>query len=83
MVSVFPTTSSRKTGLYFSTLQMALVSAHAKESVSRTMEAHSLGQQTLPDVLEHHSELMKGLRSPLRDVCMCDDVVDLWWNAFL
>ena len=51
--------------------------AHAKESVSRTMEAHSLGQQKLPDVLEHRSELMKGLRSPLRDVCMCDDVVDL------
>lgn len=65
MVSVFPTTSSRKTGLYFSTLRMVFSFVRTKKSVIRTREVRSQGQQKLPGVLERHSELMRGLRTPL------------------
>jgi hypothetical protein len=65
MVSVFPTTSSRKTGLYFSTLQNSVSFGLAKKSVFRTREVRSQEQQRLLGVLERRSELRKGLRSPL------------------
>ena len=39
--------------------------ALGEKSVFSTREVHSQEQQKLPDVLEHRSELMKDLQTPL------------------